>query len=63
MCGCELSPGPLGAERGLLHGYRLVDYLTQGYLAVVGLIILLFHGDRLPLWPFDLAQDMAQAAH
>jgi len=35
--------------------YRLVDYLTQGYLALVGLLILFFHGGRVPGWPLYVA--------
>jgi membrane-associated phospholipid phosphatase len=34
-----------------VSGYRLVDYLTQGYLAFAGLFVLVFHGDRLLGWP------------
>ena len=32
--------------------YTFVDYATQGYIALVGLIILLLHSPRVPLWPF-----------
>lgn len=34
-----------------MREYRPVDYLTQGYLVLTGLLVLLFHGDRLPAWP------------
>jgi membrane-associated phospholipid phosphatase len=34
--------------------YTFVDYATQGYIALVGLIILLLHSPRVPLWPFLL---------
>lgn len=30
--------------------YHFVDYATQAYLGIVGLVILFFHGDRLPQW-------------
>ena len=35
----------------LLAHYAFVDYATQGYIALVGLIILFGHGVREPLWP------------
>jgi membrane-associated phospholipid phosphatase len=38
-----------------MPGYRLVDYLTQGYIALAAVLILLFHGDALPQWPFYVA--------
>ena len=31
--------------------YTSVDYATQGYTAVVGLLILCFHNDTVPHWP------------
>ena len=31
--------------------YTFIDYATQGYMALVGLLVLCFHGDRVPLWP------------
>ncbi len=30
--------------------YRFIDYATQGYIALVGLLVLFFHGPRVPLW-------------
>ncbi len=33
---------------GITRGYRFVDYATQGYLLLVGMLILLFHGGRVP---------------
>jgi hypothetical protein len=30
--------------------YVFVDYITQGYLALVALLILLFHGSTVPAW-------------
>jgi hypothetical protein len=38
-----------------MRNYRLVDYLTQGYVLLVALLILPFHGGRLPLWPLYVA--------
>lgn len=37
--------------RSLFRHYVFVDYATQGYLALVGLIIVCFHGHPVPLWP------------
>jgi len=37
---------------GITRGYRFVDYATQGYLLLVGLLILFFHRGRVP--HFDL---------
>jgi len=34
--------------------YTFVDYATQGYLAVVGVLILLLHNDQVPHWPWLL---------
>ncbi len=39
--------------------YAFVDYATQGYLALVGLIILCLHGRALPGWPLLLAAHAA----
>jgi len=35
--------------------YAFIDYATQGYMTVVALLILLFHGDSVPFWPWLLA--------
>jgi membrane-associated phospholipid phosphatase len=32
--------------------YTFVDYATQGYLALVAVLILLLHGNAVPLWPW-----------
>lgn len=32
--------------------YTFIDYVTQGYLVVVALLILLFHGVAVPGWPW-----------
>jgi hypothetical protein len=31
--------------------YQFVDYATQAYLGIVGLIVIVLHGDRLGEWP------------
>jgi membrane-associated phospholipid phosphatase len=35
--------------------YRFVDFATQGYLVIVGLLILLFRNERVSMWPYLLA--------
>jgi len=39
---------------GAMRHYRFIDYATQLYIAVVGLLIAFFHNERVPLWPFLL---------
>ena len=34
-----------------MRDYRLVDYLTQGYLLVIALLVLFLHGEGIPAWP------------
>ncbi|MCX6924357.1 MAG: phosphatase PAP2 family protein [Verrucomicrobia bacterium] len=34
-----------------MKNYTFVDYATQGYLALVGLLILCFHNHTVPNWP------------
>lgn len=31
--------------------YRAADAVAQGYIALVGILVLLFHGDSVPHWP------------
>jgi len=38
-----------------LKNYSFVDYATQAYIAVVGLLILFFHNHSTPAWPRLLA--------
>jgi len=45
-----------------MRSYRPVDYLTQGYLALTGVLILLFHGEHLPMWPVLLGAHVAVLA-
>jgi membrane-associated phospholipid phosphatase len=35
-----------------VKGYTFIDYATQGYLALVGVLIALFHGETVPRWPW-----------
>lgn len=39
--------------------YVFVDYATQGYMALVGVLILLFHNGTVPHWPWFLAAQLA----
>jgi membrane-associated phospholipid phosphatase len=42
--------------------YTFVDFATQGYLLLVGLLILFLHGDRVPHWPYLLAAHLTTLA-
>ncbi len=46
---------PSAPPRRPLRGYTLVDFLTQGYVALVGLLVLAFHGRSVEGWPLLLA--------
>lgn len=35
--------------------YKFVDYATQGYIAFVALLVVIFHDSRLGAWPWVLA--------
>lgn len=48
---CRLGHSSGGA-RGFFKHYRFVDYATQIYSLVAGLLILLFHNGSVPLWPW-----------
>jgi membrane-associated phospholipid phosphatase len=37
-----------------VRGYTFVDYATQAYLAIVGILILFFHGGSVPKWQYLL---------
>ncbi len=39
---------------GLTRHYTFIDYATQGYMALVAVLILLLHGDTVPNWPWLL---------
>ncbi len=32
--------------------YAFIDFATQGYLTIVALLVLMFHGTAVPLWPW-----------
>jgi membrane-associated phospholipid phosphatase len=35
-----------------MRHYTFIDYATQGYLALVGLLVLFFHNGTVPQWPW-----------
>jgi membrane-associated phospholipid phosphatase len=39
--------------------YTFVDYATQGYMALVALVVLLFHNETVAHWPWLLAAHIA----
>jgi membrane-associated phospholipid phosphatase len=41
---------PATRSRFCAH-YTFIDYATQGYMALVGLLVLCLHGSAVPLWP------------
>ncbi len=45
-----------------MKSYTFVDYATQGYLAMVGVLILLFHNGTVPHWPWLLGTHLAALA-
>jgi membrane-associated phospholipid phosphatase len=49
-------PGGLGCG---FKPYWFIDHATQGYIAVVGLIILASHNSRVPFWPWLVAAHAA----
>lgn len=49
-----MSAAPRGWRRLFRH-YVFVDYATQGYNALVALLILLFHNETIPGWRWLLA--------
>lgn len=42
-----------------MRGYAFVDYITQGYLALVAVLILLWHGTPVHNWELLLAMHLA----
>jgi hypothetical protein len=42
--------------------YTFIDYATQGYMALVGVIIVVFHSDGLPTWPWLLLAHLSGLA-
>ncbi len=45
----------LPRRSGIFAHYTFIDYTTQGYMALVGVLILCLHGSAVPLWPALLA--------
>ncbi len=43
----------------LTAGYHLVDYLTCGYILLVAVLVLLFHGETVPHWPLFVVAHLA----
>ncbi len=41
--------------RAFVGKYAFVDYATQGYMALVALLVLLFHNDTVPQWRWLVA--------
>lgn len=42
-----------------MKNYTFVDYATQGYMALVGVLILLFHNSTVPHWTWLLSAHVA----
>jgi membrane-associated phospholipid phosphatase len=42
-------------RRSVFANYRFMDFTTQGFLAVVGVLVLFFHGDSIKIWPVLVA--------
>jgi len=49
------APPSRPGAHSLFRHYTFIDYATQGYMALVGLIILCLHGRSIPFWPLLLA--------
>jgi membrane-associated phospholipid phosphatase len=45
-----------------VRSYSFVDYITQGYLVLVAILILFFHGQTVPTWPLLLVAHLAALA-
>ena len=55
----EPAPRPRRNAHSPFQHYTFVDYATQGYLALVGLMVLCLHGRAVPSWPLLLAAHAA----
>jgi len=57
QCAQPGNPAPPSRPeaRSPFRHYTFIDYITQGYLALVGLIVLCLHGRSIPFWPLLLA--------
>jgi membrane-associated phospholipid phosphatase len=51
----NLAPPSRPEARSPFRHYTFIDYATQGYMALVGLIILCLHGRSVRFWPLLLA--------
>jgi membrane-associated phospholipid phosphatase len=51
--------GLVSAASVVVKNYTFVDYATQGYMALVGLLILFFHNVTVPQWPRLLGEHVA----
>jgi membrane-associated phospholipid phosphatase len=49
------APHSRPEARSPFRHYTFIDYATQGYMALVGLIVLCLHGRSIPFWPLLLA--------
>jgi len=49
--GTRAAPG----GRLLIHGYVFVDWVTQGYIALAGLLVVVLHGSSVPRWELLVA--------
>jgi len=53
------GPRPAGSSAGGRQGFTFVDTLTEGYLALVAVLVLFLHRDRIPAWPALIAAHAA----
>jgi len=62
------GPGPVSGARlaGSVpagrRGFTFVDYLTEGYIALVAALVLVLHRDRIPAWPVLIGAHAAAIA-
>lgn len=45
-----------------MKNYLFIDYATQGYLVIVALLVLFFHNDTMPWWPWLFATHIVAIA-
>ncbi len=62
--GANGRPGRSGQAgfRACFRNYTFIDWATQGFIALVGLIILVFHSARVAFWPWLLLAHLAALA-
>lgn len=51
--------GRVAGAATAMRRFTFADYATQGYLALVGLMVLFLHGSRYPMWPLFVAAHAA----